>query len=240
MTEPLSEFSALSGDRPQLSLHRIPEAQLVSALRAATRALHRIAERSGIVRELLHGHADITDYALLQRNLLPAYRNMEHALQHRQGVPIYRTIASRAVFRASAIESDLHTLVGGDWRRQLPVLPLARAYAERIAVVGNPGDARLLGHAYTRYLGDLNGGQILKRTLQRSLGLASEALTFHDFPLVSDLAAFRMNYLSDLNAAVTESTTIGMIADEARRAFQFNIDLSDAVLAQRKRRTGTG
>ncbi|HEX7720278.1 MAG TPA: biliverdin-producing heme oxygenase [Woeseiaceae bacterium] len=233
-TEPMREFSTLAVGQSKLNSSQPPGPQkMVPALRTATRELHRIAERSGIVRELLCGRGDVVDYALLQRNLLPAYRSMEQALQYRQREPLYRTIASPAVFRASAIEADLRAMVGKRWSRQLPVLAVARGYAERIAEVGYAGDVRLLAHTYTRYLGDLNGGQILKTLLKRSLGLPADVLTFHEFPMINDLAEFRLNYLSGLNAAVTDSTTIGIVAEEARRAFQFNIDLSDAVFAQR-------
>ena len=46
----------------------------------------------------------------------------------------------------------------------------AAAYASRIdAVTGSR--AAFVAHAYTRHLGDLSGGQLLRTALQRSLGL---------------------------------------------------------------------
>jgi heme oxygenase len=49
-------------------------------LREATADLHRRAERSGVIADLLHGRATRSGYALWLRNLLPAYRNLEAAL----------------------------------------------------------------------------------------------------------------------------------------------------------------
>lgn len=55
-------------------------ASLVTALYLRTKTLHVEAERTGIIRDLLHGGASREGYILLLRNLLPAYLAMEHKL----------------------------------------------------------------------------------------------------------------------------------------------------------------
>ncbi len=87
---------------------------------------------------------------------------------------------------------------------------------------------RLIAHAYTRYLGDLSGGQILKRLLERSLGLGPDALSFYEFPAIADIAVFK----SGLHAAIAAATSVVdvvAVVEEAAMAFRLNIELSRAI-----------
>src|ERR1700728_2128357 len=56
-------------------------ASLISRMRDRTADLHRQAERSGVLASILSGNATKPHYALYLRNLLPAYQQMESALQ---------------------------------------------------------------------------------------------------------------------------------------------------------------
>ena len=54
--------------------------QLATRLREETQSLHRVAERSGVMRDLLHGRLDQRDYCLMLRNLHAIYETLESAL----------------------------------------------------------------------------------------------------------------------------------------------------------------
>jgi heme oxygenase len=125
--------------------------------------------------------------------------------------------------------ADLVNLAGQDWRTDLPQLGAATRYANRIATVVAHDPDLLLAHAYVRYLGDLSGGQILKRLLARTLRLDETMLAFHTFPLVPDLERFRPTYLAAFDAAGAGVADLDEVASEAALAFQLNIDLSEAV-----------
>lgn len=202
---------------------------LADRLRRGTRGLHAEAERSGIVREILRGAVSLDAYLVYLRNLLPAYQALERALngnRHRRGV---RRVAHPAVYRARALESDLEALFGEGWRDGLPVLPVADRYARRITAVGNNAPAGLIAHAYTRYLGDLNGGRVLRGRLARSLGLDASALAFYRFSHVADRATFIARYRQSIDQAGTEIADPVAVVEEAMTAFKLNIDLSCAV-----------
>jgi len=64
-------------------------------------------------------------------------------------------------------------------------------YVQRLEECGKENPELLIAHAYTRYLGDLSGGQILKRLAQRNYGLKSDGTNFYDFPLVSNMKVFK-------------------------------------------------
>ncbi len=144
---------------------------LVSALYVRTKALHAEAERSGIVVDILKGEASREDYVLFLRNLLPAYRALEEGLARHAGSPILGELANYRLDRAPAIAADLDALSGPGWESRVPVLRSAQTYAAKINDATNGDGSRLIAHAYTRYLGDLNGGQILQRLLTKALDL---------------------------------------------------------------------
>lgn len=202
----------------------------MEAIRERTRALHAEAERSGIVHEMLHGRADLRGYAMLLRNLLPAYLEMERGLEHHRHSPGVREISQRAVYRAAALESDLEALCGAAWGRTLALLPAAEHYAALVSRAAQDDGSRLIAHAYVRYLGDLSGGQILRRLLGRALSLGPHQLAFYEFADVANLDDFKAGYREALDrAALTVGDRESVIA-EAEAAFRLNIEISTAVL----------
>jgi len=201
----------------------------MDALRERTRKLHLEAERSGIVHELLHGRADRHGYAMLLRNLLPVYRELEHGLERHRDMPGFSEIAQRAVYRASAMESDLEALCGPTWYRTLAELPSAARYVSRVTAAARGDGTRLIAHAYVRYLGDLSGGRILKKLLARSLSLKPRHLAFYEYAEVTDLDGFTAGYRDALDRAALGVPDLEVVVAEAEAAFRLNIAISISV-----------
>lgn len=145
-------------------------------MRERTRALHRQAERSGIIAAILRGQANHRGYALLLRNLLPIYRALEAGLEHHRRTPGIGPLAQPAVFRARAIACDLDHLYLTAGAR-VPVLPSAERYRLAVADAARGQGARLIAHAYVRYLGDRSGGRVMRGLLARSLRLPAQHRT---------------------------------------------------------------
>ena len=57
---------------------------------------------------------------------------------------------------------------GDDWERAVPLLAAGKRYGKRIAEAARGDGSRLIAHAYTRYLGDLSGGQIIRKRIAKS------------------------------------------------------------------------
>ncbi len=203
---------------------RSHETGFADRLWARTEPLHRQAERSGIFQDLLRGQGNTRAYALLLRNLLPVYEALERGLDGLAGSAIVGPLARPAVFRTSALRADLAHLDGA----ALPLLGSGQRYAERIAEAGRNGGALLVAHAYVRYLGDLNGGQILKRLLGRHLGLGPESLAFYDFP-GADASVLAEDYRTAIDAAGAAIDPVGPVIEEACSAFRLTIALSEEV-----------
>ena len=200
-------------------------------LAQATRDLHRQAERTGIVARLLRQDAGIDGYAMLLRNLLPVYRTMEESIQLRRDLPGLEIFAPRGLARAGAIHRDLCDISGPDYEQALPVLPGGERYAERVAQIARTEPERLIGHAYTRYFGDLSGGRILKNLISSSLPVPSQAVRFFEFPKLRDPDNFVAHARGALDRTVSDPATADRICDEAVMAFELNIGLSVEIAA---------
>lgn len=202
---------------------------LSAALRVRTHDLHRQAERSGIVARILAGRATRTAYALLLRNLQPVYRIVE-ARVHARPTRTLAALLPASLHRLAAIESDLDRLDGG-WRASA-LLPAARTYTEHLeGCCAHDTEHLLLAHAYTRYLGDLSGGQVMRTLLSQTMDLDDGALRFYAFPQVSDVAAQRTAFRAGLDCAPLDAAQRAAVIEEAAVAFMHNIAISDAVLA---------
>lgn len=95
--------------------------------------------------------------------------------------------------------------------------------------IGKENPEFLIAHAYTRYLGDLSGGQVLGRIAQKSMKLkSSEGLSFFAFPGVSSPNLFKQLYRSRMNSVeLTEEERKGVL-EEAIMAFEFNIQVQNS------------
>jgi len=209
-----------------------PTKALSGALRERTAELHTQAERAGIVNDILRGTASRQAYALLLRNLLPAYEAMEAGLDRHAATPGTGLFAKSGMYRAAALRADLEALAGADWEKALPLLPSGAAYRDRLTAAGHDDGARLIAHAYARYMGDLSGGQILKKLLGKSMGLSEAELAFYDFPAIPEMGAFKREFREALDRAGAEVADFDAVVEESAAAFQLNIDVSNAVQAE--------
>ncbi|WP_166645024.1 biliverdin-producing heme oxygenase [Dongia mobilis] len=206
-------------------------AGLCDLMRQHTRELHMQAERSGIIRELLQRRADRLGHGLHLRNLLPAYKALEANLERHSGHPVLGEVRQPALYRGAAILSDLVQLFGPDWEDRLPLLDEAVAYAKRIDAATEADPARLLAHAYVRYLGDLNGGRILRDLMAKALELDDSALSYFAFPQLGNSIAAAADLRAILDQAGSRLPDQTSVIDEAAVAFRLSIGVSEAVKA---------
>jgi len=196
--------------------------RLAETLRDATAGLHREAERSGVIHDLLTRRADRAAFATLLRNLLPVYEALEAGLERHRETPLLGRLARPELYRSAALRADLAEFGGNP-----PVLGEGLAYAARVAEAASGDGAGLLAFAYVRYMGDLSGGQILNRLLSRTLGLSG--LAFYTFPGIADPAEFASAYRDAIDQAGVLLGDTAPVVEMAQAAFRLDIDLSVAI-----------
>ncbi|MEO8012392.1 MAG: biliverdin-producing heme oxygenase [Dokdonella sp.] len=200
---------------------------LAARLRAGTRDLHRRAERSGVMHTLLRGRLEREPYCVLLRNLHAIYVALEAGLEEHAAHTAVAHLHDRALYRAEALASDLENLHGNNWGLQLALASRAHAYAQRLRGLAGSEPIRLVAHVYVRYLGDLNGGQMLSRIVQASMRLDDVASTaFYRF--TPEPATILEAPLRDgLDAMPVTEAQKGILVDEARWSFIAHCELFD-------------
>ena len=190
-----------------------------SRLRLATRTAHTRAEQTVFIRGFLRGATNRESYIRLLASLLPVYQAMETALETATHPQVVR-FQFRELYRTESLLRDLQFLKGAE----VGPLPATAPYVARIREVAETEPLRLIGHVYTRYLGDLSGGMVLARIVERTLGLHRGAgLDFYHFEGVDDIPATKTRFRSRLDELALASDGGNAVIAEANLAFQYNI-----------------
>ncbi|XP_043086790.1 heme oxygenase-like isoform X2 [Puntigrus tetrazona] len=203
------------------------DSELSEQIKAVTKDVHVRAENTELMRSYQRGQVSLQQYQLLLCSLYKIYEALEEALDinasHEAVAPIY---FPQELARLEAIKKDLEYFYGQSWREKMTVPAATQRYTQRLREVGRDHPEYLLAHAYTRYLGDLSGGQVLGRITQKSLGLTSgQGLSFFSFPSVSSPMLFKQLYRSRMNSVeLTEEQRSGVL-QEALQAFELNIQV---------------
>lgn len=199
---------------------------LAQKLREGTKKSHTMAENTGFVACFLKGTVEKTSYRKLVSNLYFVYSAMEEEMARHQGHPILSQIYFPELNRKEALERDLVYYYGPNWRSEVTPSDAAQAYVDRIREISNTAPELLVAHSYTRYLGDLSGGQILKGIAQRGMNLTDAAGTnFYEFKTISDEKAFKQTYRQALDELPVDDATADRIVDEANDAFGMNMKM---------------
>lgn len=199
---------------------------LATKLREGTKKSHTMAENVGFVKCFLKGVVEKTSYRKLVANLYFVYSAMEEEMEKHRNHPILSKVYFPELNRKASLEQDLHYYYGNNWREQVAPSAAAQAYVQRIREVSSTQPELLIAQSYTRYLGDLSGGQILKGIAQRGMNLANgEGTAFYEFADISDEKEFKTNYRQALDELPISEALADQIVEEANDAFGMNMKM---------------
>jgi heme oxygenase (biliverdin-producing, ferredoxin) len=200
----------------------VADAPVSVRVREHTAAAHRRAETRVFITALMGGELDLAAYARYLAALAPVYA----AIEARAPQPSDPAILDPRLARLDAIEHDLAALGVAPWREQR--LPDASTrYAEHLAAIETRELPRYLAHHYTRYLGDLSGGQAIGALMSRHYGATPDQLTFFDFRALGSPVAFKRSYRDGLDALPFDERDAQAFVDEAALAFEHNEAIFD-------------
>ncbi|MGK5630865.1 heme oxygenase (biliverdin-producing) [Streptomyces sp. URMC 123] len=202
-----------------------PAATAFSTLiRTASHEQHTEAETSTFMSDMLGGRLGVDAYALYTEQLWFVYRALEGAADRLADDPVAGPFIRPELLRVAALERDLTHLRGAGWRERARALPATAAYADRVAEVARDWTAGYVAHHYTRYLGDLSGGQIIRGTAEKTWGFArkGDGVRFYVFEDIGNPAAFKREYRALLDAVPVDDLEKQRMVDECKRAFRLN------------------
>jgi heme oxygenase len=207
-----------------------PVTDVAALLRKASAEDHSATENRTFLTRLVQGSLSLDAYARYLGQLRWIYEALES-----------RPCGDAEVFdprlhRRAAIEADLIALGVDDPAGGHPPLPATARYAARLsALAGSPArldsTVRYLAHHYTRYLGDLSGGQAVAALVARHYGAAEHQLAFARFPGLGSVVAAKRRYREQLNAVPLDATEVDELVREVRLAFALNGAVFDELAA---------
>ncbi|KAG9264339.1 heme oxygenase 1 [Astyanax mexicanus] len=202
---------------------------LSEQIKEITKDAHVRAENTQLMLNYQKGQITQAQYKLLLCSLYEIYRVLEQEMDRNSRHPAVEPIYfPQELARVEALERDLEFFFGLQWRKRVTVPAATLRYAERLREIGRSSPNLLVAHAYTRYLGDLSGGQVLGKITQKTMGLSgNEGVAFFSFPEVSSAHRFKQMYRSRMNSIELSEEERKKVLDEAVKAFEFNIEVFD-------------
>jgi heme oxygenase len=208
-----------------------PTNGFVTRLREHTNAAHRKAESATFMTDLLGGHGSAQLYATLLGQYYFVYDALERVGERFRDHPVGRLFVDDALLRRRPIEADLTHFWGKGWRGSLNAVGATRNYVDRLENVASRGSELFVAHHYTRYLGDLSGGRIIKTLIQRHYAIPDDGVTFFDFPGIPKAVQYKDAYRAALQAGAWTENERTALVNEVGVAYELNGALFDELAA---------
>tara|TARA_B100001996_G_C18653607_1_gene590364 strand:+ start:612 stop:1325 length:714 start_codon:yes stop_codon:yes gene_type:complete len=192
---------------------------------------HSMAENTGFVTNFLAGVVDRDSYKQLIADFFFIYTALEEQVDEFKDDPLISSIAFDELKRVPSLEKDCEFYWGENWRETISPTDACKNYVERVKKINAKF---LVGHHYTRYLGDLSGGQILKNIADKSMGLNGQGLAFYEFEGIDDPKSFKARYRLALDNLPINKPDGELIINEANYAFKLNMDVFDEIGSKKR------
>ena len=198
-------------------------------IKEGTKKSHSAAENTAFVKSFLRGVISKESYRTLVSDLYFVYSALEEDFRIFKNDPVLGALYLPELERVTALETDLRYYYGPIWRSIVEPSEACQRYVNRIHEVAKTEPELLIGHHYTRYLGDLSGGQILKGIAQKALNLKDEGLSFYEFGKIDDAKIYKTKYRSILDELPLTESQQNSIITEANYAFRLNMYMFDTL-----------
>ena len=201
-------------------------------LRQGTATIHDDVEHTDFMVDLMEGRLDAEAYATLLTQYEVIYAALEERARAFADDPVFAAFHDPRLERHARIVADLAVLnssgagvgsgagSGAESGAESGVVPAARDYALRLSAIETP--EAMIAHHYTRYLGDLSGGQAIGTLMARHYGIGAEALTMWDFSELGKTKPYKDDYRSRLDEIAATGGDEQAVLDEAIAAFEVN------------------
>ena len=198
---------------------------LALELDEGTRKSHSIAENTQFVSGFFKGLSNRKAFSSLVESLYYIYEAMEIVLDETNNEAV-KAIDYPELRRIKALESDMIFYFGENWRENSKPSIATMKYVNRIKTIGKDDPVLMVAHQYTRYLGDLFGGQMMGGMATRTLNLKNdEGIAFYKFNQINNVKEFINEFYKDLNQLGLEENVRQAIIDEANLVFTYNIEI---------------
>ncbi|TGN09410.1 heme oxygenase (biliverdin-producing) [Leptospira ilyithenensis] len=196
-------------------------------LREGTAEKHQETERVPYLRAIFRGGLDAQTYTYQLESLRDVYNVMEDLFRENAKDPILSKVYFPELFRTKALEEDIQffqskfgTKVKGKISQK------TQDYINHIQRVAKENPYLLVAQSYVRYLGDLSGGQAIKKVIAKTFALEGiPGTAFYEFPEIQDHQAFKGIYRTAMDTLPLSDSQKVELLEEAKQVFDLNKNL---------------
>lgn len=189
-------------------------------MREGSMAEHHEAENSTFMAALLNLEINPAGYSEYLARMLRVYQALEVTGRSLADHPVAGAVVDSALNRVAALKADLAFWSRGEEPKGTS--PATDAYEARVLHTLREPEL-YVAHHYTRYLGDLSGGQVIGRKLAREYGLTNRLGTeFYTFRQIPKPKIYKDRYRATLNALPVNEAQADAIVNEVRQVFNLN------------------
>lgn len=196
------------------------QALLSVRMREGSMTEHREAENSTFMAALLDLKINAAGYSEYLARMLRVYQALEVTGRSLADHPVAGALVDSALHRVAALKADL-----AFWSRgQEPSGRSAATDAYEARIIHTLREPELyVAHHYTRYLGDLSGGQVIGKKLTREYGLTNgQGTEFYAFRQIPKPKLYKDRYRATLNTLPVDEKQADAIVEEVRLVFNLN------------------
>lgn len=196
------------------------ETPFIDRMKEETLEAHDESKDSGFAVTIMSGEWSPLAFVEWQRALYPVYNTLETVLKKNRKDPILSIFDHRKLDRSERILHDLSTYNVDPVLDPSP-LPCVQDYVACVADTDG-STPRVLAYHYTRYMGDMIGGQVIARSMKEKYGMSEDSLTCYDFSELGDLHHYRKNYKILIELLPWSDEEREQFVDEIKTAYKIN------------------
>lgn len=193
-------------------------------LREGTADKHQETEKVPYLRAIFRGGLDPQTYTYQLESMLYVYKEMEELFRLKKDNPVLAKVYFPELFRTKALEEDIkffqtkfQTKIRGT------ISSATQKYIDHIKSVAETKPELLVAQSYVRYLGDLSGGQAIKKVIAKTFQLeGNDGTAFYEFPEIQDHMAFKGIYRTAMDTLPLDETQKMALLEEAKITFDLN------------------
>jgi heme oxygenase len=196
------------------------EMNFVDTMKKETFDEHELSKDSGFATSLMSGEWDALAFIEWQNALYPVYVALEKNLVANRKDPSLHIFDHRKLDRADRIKHDLGTY-GIDPIETPSTLASVAPYVAAVEAA-SASPQRLMAYHYTRYMGDMIGGQVIARCMMKEYGMTPDSLTCYDFSECGDIHQYRKTYKTLLELVPWTEEERREFIEEVKVAYRVN------------------